>query len=231
MRTRNLLYATAVVTLAAFVLFPDLAHAAGEAGHAAAGHAAEAAGHAAAATGHAAEAAGGEHAEAHPNWVSLGLHAFNLVLLLGLLGFVALPRIKAAMKTRAAEAKREIDDSNRVRKEAREAFEQLEGRLAGFEDQLVQMRKEAEKEAVEEREAILARAERDAQRLQEAAERTIRSETAKARMALRKDAVQLSMKLAEQRIEGHVDSADDQRLSEAFFAAVDDAQRTEVPHG
>lgn len=177
-------------------------------------------------------AAGGEGGDHHgPPWMSLGLHAFNLALLLGVIGWFAGPKIKDAMHSRASEVKRDIDESNRLRKEAREAFEELEARLAGFEQQLAQMRKDAEKEAVEERDAILARAERDAARLQEAAERTIRSETAKARMALRKDAVALAVKLAEDRIVGQVDANDDARLSADFFSLVDSAQSTEVPNG
>lgn len=221
MRTRTLLLVSAVLLGLCLLAFPDLAMAADE------GHAAEAAAHAAGA------AAGGDHGGDHhgPPWVSLGLHAFNLALLLGLIGWFAGPRIKGAMKSRAAEVKREIDASNRQRKEAREAFEELEARLAGFEQKLQQMRADAEREAGEERAAILARGERDAQRLQEAAERTIRSETAKARMALRKDAVDLAMKLAEDRIAGQVTAADDQRISAGFFRVVDDAQTTEVPNG
>lgn len=179
-----------------------------------------------------AHAAGEGHG---PPWTSMGLHTFNLLLLLGILAWFAGPRVREAMKTRAADVKRDIDESNRLRKESREAFEQLESRLAGFEQQLAQMKAQADREAAEEREAILARAETDSKRLQDAAERTIRGETAKARMALRTEAVHLAVRLAEQRLAGSVGADDDRRLGEDFFTAVDrdddNALQTEVPRG
>lgn len=167
-------------------------------------------------------AAGGEHGEAHgPPWTSLGLHAFNLVLLLSVIGWFAGGKIRDAMKDRSVEIKHDIDESNRLRKEARERFEELEWRLAGFEQRLTEMKAEAETQAEAEKAAILERADREAVRLQEAAQRTIRSETAKARMALRKEAVALAVQLAEERISANVGADDDRRLANEFFSEFD----------
>ncbi|RME22916.1 MAG: hypothetical protein D6798_14670 [Deltaproteobacteria bacterium] len=175
---------------------------------------------------------GGGHAgPPAPDWMALGLHLFNLVLLLGIIGYFAGGRIKEAMRTRAAAIKRDIDESNRLRKQARERFEEIEARLAGFDQELTRMKAEAEALAVEEREAILARADEEASRIAEAAERTIRSETARARMALRRDAVELAVQIAEQRLQADVRPDDDIRLSADLLSLVDDAQATEVPHG
>lgn len=163
------------------------------------------------------------HGEAHGvPWTSLGLHAFNLVLLLGVIGFAAGKKIRDGMADRAAEVKREIDESNRLRKEARERFEELEWRLAGFEQRLAEMKAEAEAEAETERQAILERADRESARLKEAAERTIRSETAKARMALRRDAVSIALQLAEARIVAGIGPEDDARLANEFFSEIDE---------
>lgn len=165
---------------------------------------------------------GGAHGEgpAVP-WTALGLQAFNLVLLFGVIAFFGGGKIRDAMKDRSAEIKHDIDDSNRLRKEARERFEELDWRLAGFEQRLVEMKAEAEAEAEVEKAAVLERADREALRLQEAAQRTIRSETAKARMALRKDAVTLAVKLAEERIVANVGPDDDGRLAGDFFSEFD----------
>ncbi len=225
--TRHLPWLIVGAVAVAALAFPDQALAAAEHG---AEHAAAAAEHGAEAAGHAAEGAG--HGEIpHPDWTALGLHLFNLVLLLGVIGYFAGGKIKEAMSSRAAEIKRDIDEANKLRKQARDRFEELEGRLAGFDEQLARMKAEAEAEAVEERDAILARADKEAVRIAEAAERTIQSETAKARMALRRDAVGLAVSLAEQKLQANVGAADDARLSADFFSLVDDAQVTEVPHG
>jgi len=170
-------------------------------------------------------AAAGEQAEAIP-WMALGLHTFNLILLLGVIAWFAGGKIRDSMRTRTAGIKSDIDESNRLRKEARERFEELEWRLAGIEGRLGDLHTEAEQQAEAERLAILERADRDADRLREAAQRTIRSETAKARMALRRDAVSVAVKLAEQRISANVGAEDDTRFANDFFSEID----TEVTH-
>ncbi len=180
-------------------------------------------------------AAGGEGDAHGPPWVALGLHLFNLLLLLGIIGFFAGGKIKEVMKTRSVEIKREIDESNRLRKQARDRFEELEARLAGFQEELATMKAEAEQAAVEEREAILERADREAARVAEAAERTIRNETAKARMALRRDAVSLAVAQAERQLRASAHEADDTRLAADFFSLVADGTTpdapAEAPHG
>ncbi len=155
-----------------------------------------------------------------PDFVALGLHAFNLTLLLVAIALLAGRKIRDAMVDRAVEVKRDIDESNRLRKEAHERVAELEARLQGFEQRLVDMKVAAEAEAQVERAGILERAERDSERLLEAAERTIRSETAKARMALRSEAVSLSMALAEERVNAVVSANDDARLADGFFSEV-----------
>lgn len=221
MDRRILIFFGAAATGAALLL-PSLAFADGDphAAAAAASHAVEAAGHAAEAAAH-----GGEHGGDHhgPPWVSLGLHAFNLVLLLGVIGWFAGPKIKAALGTRAAEIKRDIDESNRLRKETRDRFEELEARLAGFEKELSAMKGQAEAEAVKEAAAIDARADRDVARITESAERTIRNETAKARMALRRDAVALAVDLAEEQLRAQLGPQDDQRLAGDLLTLVEDS--------
>lgn len=155
-----------------------------------------------------------------PDFVAMGLQAFNIALLFGIIAFFAGRKIRDAMADRATEIRRDIEESNRLRKEASERVAELEARLQGFEQRLAEMKANAEHEAQVERTAILERAEKDAARLLEAAERTLRSETAKARMALRSEAVALSVALAEERVSGAVSANDDQRLAESFFSEV-----------
>lgn len=171
-------------------------------------------------------AAAGEEVQGAIPWTGLELHAFNLLLLLGVIGYFAGRKIRDGMRDRTTEIKHDIDESNRLRKEARERFEELEWRLAGFEERLGEMKADAEKQAEAERLAILERADQDGERLREAALRTIRSETARARMSLRQDAVALAMKLAEQRIVANVGPQDDIRLANEFFSEID----AEVTH-
>lgn len=155
-----------------------------------------------------------------PDFVALGLHAFNLALLFVVIAVLAGGKIRGAVASRSAEIKAEIDESNRLRKEAQERSAELQARLDGFEQRLAELKAEAEVEAEVERQAILRRAQAEAERIQEAAERTIRGEVAKARMALRAEAVELSMALAEERLSSTVGANDDARLADGFFQEV-----------
>lgn len=193
---RNALRATiALSALALATLLPDVALAAGDAAH------------------------GEDHGIP---WTSLGLHAFNLVLLLSVIGFFAGKKIKDAMADRAMEIRKDIEESDRLRKEANARFEELQWQLAGFETRLAEMKAQAEVEAEHEKAAIMERAEREATRLREAAERTIRGETAKARIALRREAVVLAVGMAEQRLAANVGADDDARLANEFFSQIDE---------
>lgn len=164
-------------------------------------------------------AAGGDAGDGAVPWVKVGLHAFNLTVLFGAIAYFAGPKVKEALKTRAAEIKAEIDASNQARKDTRERFEALEARLDAA--------AEADKEAA----AIAARADKDIQRIQEATERSIRNETAKARLALRADAVALAVKLAEERLTDQLGTEDDQRLAGDLLSLVEDGDAANSTSG
>lgn len=200
--TMQLSLPLALVAATALLLVPDLALAAGDAAHA---------------------AEGASHGEDHGiPWTGLGLHAFNLVLLLSVIGFFAGKKIKDAMVDRATEIRKDIEESDRLRKEANARFEELQWQIAGFESRLAEMKAQAEVEAEHEKAAIMERAERESVRLREAAERTIRGETAKARIALRREAVLLAVGMAEQRLAANVGVDDDARLANEFFSQIDE---------
>ncbi len=162
--------------------------------------------------------AGGAGLPADPN--TIGFHAFNLFLLLALLTWLLRSKIRDALANRSARVKREIDDSNQLRKEAQTRFAELEARLSGFEGELSNMREEAETAATKEREAIMARAEEDAARITESAERTIRDETERARQALRREVANLSIDIARERLEKQVSADDQKRLAKDFVDTV-----------
>jgi F-type H+-transporting ATPase subunit b len=147
-------------------------------------------------------------------------HAVNLGILLSLLTFLLRGPIRDALANRSASVKRDIDEANRLRKDAQHRMADLEQRLTGFEAELERMRTDAEADAVQEREVILTRAEADAVRIREGAERTIRDETDRARTALRREAAQLGISLARARLEAKIGPDDQARLTADFLSAV-----------
>jgi F-type H+-transporting ATPase subunit b len=165
----------------------------------------------------AAEAEGGGHGIP---WGPIGLHAFNLALLVGVLLYFVRPKVVDAIKNRSASIKREVDEANQARKEAEEKYKELEGRLAGMEQQLAGMRQQAEAEARREREAILSRGADDARQIGLTAARSIRDESLRARQSLREEAAKIAIELAAVQVAQQIQADDQDRLTEDFLAAV-----------
>lgn len=151
-------------------------------------------------------------------------HAVNITILLGALTFLLRGKIKDALANRAGKVKRDIDASNKARKDAKHRYEELEARLSSFEGELQKMRDDAVAEANKEKAAILAQAQTDAARVKAAAERTIRDETARAQASLQREAARLSIDLARERLSAEVNADDDKRLMGDFLSAVSDGE-------
>jgi F-type H+-transporting ATPase subunit b len=74
--------------------------------------------------------------------------------------------------------------------------------------------------AAKEHDSILARAEEDAARIAESAERSIRDETERARQALRREVAELSVDLAREKLSTEVNTDDQKRLAGDFIDTV-----------
>lgn len=224
---------------------PPEAPAHAEAGHGEPSHAAEA-GHAPEG-GHAAE--GGDHAEggAHgghhyytadddgdgtPNWrdsdselfvlSKLGFHLFNLVIYIAILfAFVRQPLLDT-LRARALEIRKTLTDSHRHRDTAKERHDEIDARLQALADEIAGMKAEAALDAKAEHARLVARAREEAVRIGETAERNIRDEVARARIELRRDAVELAVQLAESTLRDTVNSDDQKRLAQDFLNTLND---------
>lgn len=172
----------------------------------------------------AAWAGGGEHAAAEGHGGiplgEIGFHALNLAILLGLLWRFAVPAIRDSVANRAAGIQRQIDEAGKSAASAEARYQELDARLSGFEAELARMKAEAETEAARERETILARGERDAAQIREAAERTVRTELIRARQELRQDAAHLAVQMAEQRLAANLRSEDEERFANEFLGSI-----------
>ena len=155
-----------------------------------------------------------------PDLNAIAFHAINVFLMVGLLTYLLRDKIRDALANRAANVKRDIDESNQARKDAAQRFEELEARLDGFETELEQMKTDAVESAASEHDSILARAEEDAARIAESAQRSIRDETERARQALRREVAELSVDLAREKLSSEVTKDDQKRLAGDFIDTV-----------
>lgn len=146
-----------------------------------------------------------------------GFHLLNLLILVGVLVWFGRKPIGAFLRDRELGIRKELEDAAGVEAEARSRYQELEQRLAGFEDEVAKMRADAEHMAEVERQEAEKRAQEAAGRIADAAERAIRDETARATRTLRAEAVELAVQLAEDTLRKEVQSNDRERLARAFL--------------
>lgn len=155
-----------------------------------------------------------------PVLFNLGAHAFNLFLLLALLVFVARRPIGDAIRNRALTVRKSLVDSAESRDAAKARYDEVEARLTNFEAELAAMKAEAETEAAREEVALAERAEAAATRIAETAQRNVRDEVTRARFALRGDAVEYAVQLAENTLKGQFNAEDQRRLASEFLKSI-----------
>lgn len=199
-------------------------------GHAAAGHGGD----------HGDEHHGGHHyytddddGDGVPNWrdsddgsfdtpetyVVSGLvfHAINLAILLGLIGYAIRKPVGDVFRDRARRIRAELTDSARQRDEANQRHQELLARLEKIEGEVDDMAEQAREAASREEASLVERADREAVRIGEQATRSIRDETTRARNVLRREAVELAVKLAEDTLRSKVASEDQRSLAQDFL--------------
>ena len=88
----------------------------------------------------AALAAGGGVGQPEGWYVDLAFHAFNLVLFVGLIVYLARGVITEALKNRSAGIAKDIEESNRLRREAQDRCDAFDARLNRFEVEFDEMR-------------------------------------------------------------------------------------------
>ena len=175
---------------------------------------------------------GGEHAPETLSDASFPLlaHGVNLLILLVIIGWLAGPAIRDALSNRAASTRKDLKEAAAEKQAAQARYEELEARLSDFEQELAQLRAEAEKSVEREVASVHERAERDARLIWESATRSIRDEVDRARQALRRDAVDLAVELASDQVKQQIGANDEERLGREFLGAVQ-AQSSEVGRG
>lgn len=154
-------------------------------------------------------------------------HAFNLLVIGGVLFWFARRPVADALRNRAHSIRTELIEAAKMRDEARQRQQEINARLGGFEAELARMRAQAEADAKADEEKLVARANNEAARIRDAAERHMRDELVRARVALRKEAVELAVQLAEQTLRSQVQSDDQRRLAREFLESLN----REANHG
>ncbi len=153
-------------------------------------------------------------------WDSMLLQAGNLVLLIGFLIYVSRGAIRDALKNRSKTIEMHLEDSNKMRRDAQDRFDQLEAKLSHMEGQVNQMREDATASANREAEVIRSETETETKRILETTEKAMRDELHHARRALQREAAELAIGLAEKKLSTQVTDTDRDRLDSEFLGSV-----------
>lgn len=129
-----------------------------------------------------------------------GKHALNLAVLAVALFYVLRKPVSEFLKSRREKMSARFDESRRKLNEAKGLFEECSARLAGLKSETDSLRSSIAEQAETEREIILNRAREERESILRDVSRSVEFEVAKARAAIREEAVSASIKLAERKL-------------------------------
>lgn len=149
--------------------------------------------------------------------VKLTSQAIAFVVVMGILFSFARRPILDFLADRALVIRKQIQESAQAKADAEQRAAEIQSRLGNLERELTQLRADAEAESRAEEARLVERAHEEGRRIGQVAERKIRDEVVRAQVALRQEAVDLAVKLAENTLRTSVNSADQQRLARDFL--------------
>ena len=150
----------------------------------------------------------------------IALHAVNLAVLFGVLGYFARGKIGPALEARRLQIAHDIEAAGKAEAEAKAQIDAIHHKLAGFEAELAALRADAERGAADEHATIVRKAQEEAAALRRSAARSIADEVERARASLRAEAAKAAVALATRAVVDQINDQDHQRLDHEFLGAV-----------
>jgi F-type H+-transporting ATPase subunit b len=157
--------------------------------------------------------------EIHPALLVYQIVVFLIFLFL-MYRYVYRPIFKI-LEQRQNKIEGDINEAEKNRQEMAHLREEYFQKIAKVGEEADRIIKEAEREANERRNELIARAKQDATTVVERAERCISEEEAKAVSDIRKRTVEISLGIAEKILNEKVDTKKDKALAEKFLSEVE----------
>ena len=161
-------------------------------------------------------------------WLTTGLHAANLLILLVVLYKLAGPKVREAMQARSDGLSKEITN-------AEQRFNDAEAQLAHYKDKLNALEQDAKNLLAEyrelgerERARICEEAQKDADRILSESRMLAARELENARLSIEKEVVLSALSKAEAEIKLRLTADDKQRLVSNYFVDLEAAIQTDT---
>jgi F-type H+-transporting ATPase subunit b len=155
----------------------------------------------------------------------------NLVIILGVLVYFGRAPIQAYFASRRATIKNELTEAADLLTQAEQRNAELQRRLVDLNSELEGIREAAHSRAEDEAEKILADARASAERIRNDAKAAAAQELSRAQSELRKEAANIAMDLAAQKLSQNVADSDRERLMDEFITRVEPTSDTRPGEG
>jgi len=165
-----------------------------------------------------------QEGEFTPFSINTGLIFWTVVVfatLLTLLWRFGWPALLKTVEDRERRIQQQLEDAERARAEAARLLEEHKRTIAGAKAEAQEIVARAKAVADKEREALLARARQEYEQLLERARHEIDAEKEKAIVALRREAVDLSIAAASKLLEAQLDSETNRKLVIEYLAQLE----------
>ncbi len=145
----------------------------------------------------------------------------NLILLVGVLVFVARKPVMAYLGDRRTGIQENLDGAEQLLRDSENRLQEWNAKVDGMEAEVADIRRLAHRAAEQERERIVADAQAMAERIKRDATSAVARETRRAQVALREEASQLAVQLAADLLGEKVTDEDRDRLVDEFVTRVE----------
>ncbi|NPU83114.1 MAG: ATP synthase F0 subunit B [Syntrophaceae bacterium] len=154
-------------------------------------------------------AGGGEHSEGGgANMKEFMFKVINFAILVGLLWWLLAKKVKEFFVGRRASIRTEIDDTEAQKAEARKKFDEYSSRLTKMTDEISGIAEIIKAQGQAEKDKIIADAKKAAEKMQEDTKARMEQEFQKGSAALRLEAAQLAVEMAEEILKKNITAQD-----------------------
>jgi F-type H+-transporting ATPase subunit b len=160
--------------------------------------------------------AASEEAGASDSWAPTIARIFNFAVLAGGVYYFLGGAVREYFATRSANIRKDLTDAKALRSTAEEQLAAVRARLAKLPGELAELKARGEAELADEKVRLASATAAERERVQEQARREIDLSSRLARRDLMAHSIDLSMKLARQRIERDITADDQARLIDTY---------------
>jgi F-type H+-transporting ATPase subunit b len=154
-------------------------------------------------------------------WLSLG-RLLNLLLVVFVLIWIARKPLSNFFASRSESIREQLAEAQKARADAEAKLAEVQARMSHLDEELKEIAGKAEADAKDEYAKLLGQAEQDAEKIVERARQEIEGMTRTGQQELRRHAAELSVQMAEEKIQNEISDADHKRLLDRFVAKLGD---------